>query len=113
MNITPLEVAVLKDGVAESKKGSLFPQSPEHNANLVTFGKDRNVKLAWRSEPPGEVRVEISHNNDFRNIVKSYKSVKSSMEINLPPGDYYWRVARSGVTSHPLKFSILSDKKRK
>jgi len=43
--------------------------------------------------------------------VKSYKSVKSSMEINLPPGDYYWRVARSGVTSHPLKFSILSDKK--
>jgi hypothetical protein len=111
LNITPLEVAVIKNGVAESSKGSLFPVSPEHNANLISFVKERSVKFAWRSETPGEVRVEISHNNDFRNIVKSYKSVKSSMEINLPPGDYYWRVARAGVASHPLKFSILRDKK--
>lgn len=111
LNITPLEVAVIKNGVAESSKCSLFAVSPVHNANLITFEKDQNIKLEWRSEPPGEVSVEISHDNDFRNIVKSYKSKKSSMEINLSPGDYYWRVARAGAASYPLKFSILSDKK--
>lgn len=111
MNITPLEVAVLKDGVAESKKGSLFPQSPEHNANFITFGKTRSVKLAWRSEPPGNVKVEISHNNDFRNIIKSYNTGKSELDVNLAAGDYYWRIVRGGITSHPVKFSILTDRK--
>ena len=111
LSITPLEVAVLKNGVAESKKGTLFPESPENNINLITFGKDRSVKLAWRSEPPGEVKVEIAHNNDFKNIARSYTSGKASLEVNLPAGDYYWRVVRGGFTSHTMKFSILSDRR--
>ncbi|HNX24117.1 MAG TPA: FecR family protein [Spirochaetota bacterium] len=111
LNITSAETATLKDGVAESKKGSLFPEFPEHNSNLIAFGKFRAVKLSWRSEPQGEVSVEISHSSDFKNIVKSYKSGKSSLEINLPSGDYYWRITRGNITSHPVKFSILSDRK--
>lgn len=111
MNISPLEVAVLKDGVVESKKGSLFPESPEHNANLITFGRERSLKLAWRSESPGDVKIEISHNNDFKKIIKSYNTGKSSLDLTLPAGDYYWRVAVGGVTSHPVKFSILPDRK--
>ncbi len=111
LNITSNETATLKNGEAESKKNSLFPELPKNNSYLVTYGKTLSVRLSWRSDTPGETRVEISRNSDFKNIFKSYVSVKSAVDINLNAGDYYWRLARGNTVSHPVKFTILSDSK--
>ncbi len=111
LNITAAEITTLKDGVTESKKGSLFPESPKNNSYFVTFSKSLSVRFSWRSDTPGEARVEISRNSDFKDIVKSYKSVKPVLEASLPAGDYYWRIVRGDAVSYPVKFSILSDSK--
>jgi len=111
MSITPLEAAVLKNGAVGSEKISLFPESPVNNSNLLTFGRSRSVKLSWSCEPPGDVNVDVSNTSDFKNILSRYSSVNSSLEVTLPPGDYYWRIVRGNIISRPVKFSILSDRK--
>jgi hypothetical protein len=111
LSVSPGDITTLKNGVAEYRKATLFPEFPRHNSILVSFGKSRSVSLSWRSEPPGEVRIDMSHSSDFKNIVKSYKSVKSKLEVNLPSGDYYWKLTGKNGSSQPLKFTILSDRR--
>ncbi len=111
LNILPGDIATLKNGVAESEKASIFPEFPKNNSNLITFGELLSLTLSWRSESSGEVMVEVSHNRDFKNIVKNYKSLKSNLSVKLPQGDYYWRLVRENIKSMPYKFSILADSK--
>ncbi len=109
LQLSANDITTLKDGVAQSQKATLFPQFPAQNSNLITFGKTRNVNFLWRSEPQGEVKLDISHSSDFKNILKSYKSRKTVQDVTLPAGDYYWRVARGGTASYPVKFSVIND----
>jgi hypothetical protein len=109
LQVSANETATLKDGVAESGRASLFPLFPGQNSNLVTFTGSRSVAFTWRSEPPGEVRIEISRGSDFKNILKSYTTRETGFDINLSSGDYYWRIVRKNSRSYPVKFSILSD----
>jgi hypothetical protein len=109
LQISADEVATLKDGAAESVKGSLSPISPGQNSNLITLGRTLNVNFSWRSDSPGEVKLQISRGSDFKTILKSVNSNKTSLNLKLDPGDYYWRVAGAGFASYPVRFSILSD----
>ncbi len=105
------ESATLKNGVAESGKETYIPEFPGRNSYLVAFGKTRPVNFAWRSATAGEVTVEISLNNKFQTIYKSFKTKKNEYALELPAGDYYWRVTKGKLMSYPVKFTILSDGK--
>lgn len=61
----------------------------------------RPFRLGWTGVPGGRAyRIEISADNNFRNIIASSESDKTFIHITevLPPGIYYWRVgALSGA----------------
>lgn len=111
LDINTDETATLKDGVAESRKVKITPEYPRHNSYLVSFGKSRAVNLSWKSGIEGDVKVEISLNNKFQPVMKSFTTKKSAHEVELPAGDYYWRIVKGNSSSHPVKFTILSDRK--
>ncbi len=105
------ESATLKDGVAEASKDRFIPVFPGRNSYLVSFGKTRPVNFSWKSSIEGEVSVEISLNKRFQPVLKSFKTRKTASTIDLPAGDYYWRISKGKSFSYPSKFTILSDRK--
>jgi hypothetical protein len=111
LGISQNESAMLKGGVAESRKTKLTPESPKHNSYIVSFGRSRPVTLSWKSDVEGEVKVEVSMNNRFRPVLKNFTTKKSTQQVELPAGDYYWRIVKGDTSSHPVKFTILSDRK--
>ncbi len=111
VNITADETATFKDGVVKTEKKRLYTETPSHNSNIVTFGNSAAVSFSWRSDPEGEVSVEISPDSSFSRIVKSFTSRGRSQVVELAPGDYYWRLISGKNRSFPVKFSILSDVK--
>lgn len=111
INISPDVITTLKNGVVESKKGSLFPESPRNNSYMVSFGSDIPVSLSWKCDPPGDVRVDISDSSSFKNMLRSFTTDKTEEKVSLGPGDYYWRIARGDNSSQGVKFTILSDRR--
>jgi len=111
LDISQNETAVLKGGVAESKKAVLTPEYPRHNSYIVSFGKTRPLDLSWKSDSEGEIKVEISLNKKFQPILKSFTTKKTGHDVVLPAGDYYWRIIKGNTTSYTSKFTILSDRK--
>lgn len=111
IEISPELTATLKDGIVESKKVSLFPEFPKRNSYIAAFNKTTPVSFAWRSEPRGEVRLEISDSANFSKIIKSYKTSNENQQVELSPGDYHWRIIRGNKKSHHVNFTILADKK--
>ncbi len=109
--ITPEQTATLKNGIIESKKVSLFPEKPEQNSYILAFNKTIPVSFAWRSEPRGEVRFELSRSAAFSRIIKSYKGSNENLQIKLVPGDYHWRIVRGNNKSRNIKFTVLADQK--
>lgn len=111
LDISSEEIATLKDGKVKSEKKRLFTEFPAHNSYMVSPGKRMPVNFRWRSEPDGEVRVEISGNSSFVNPVRSFSSGSRSRIVELPPGDYYWRLISGKNKSFPSKFTIMQDGK--
>lgn len=111
VNISADQTASLKDGKIKSEKRSLFTEYPAHNSYMLSLEKRIPVNFRWRSEPEGEVRVEISGNSAFINPVSSFVSRSGSRMIDLPPGDYYWRLISGRNKSFPSKFTIMQDRK--
>lgn len=109
VNITSDETATLKDGVVKAEKKRLFTEAPSHNAIMMTFGNIIPVSFSWRSEPAGEVSVEIATDGSFSRIVKSFTSRGRSQVVDMRPGDYYWRLVSGKNRSFPVKFSIFND----
>jgi hypothetical protein len=67
IDISPDRITSLKNGVVESKKVSLFPAAPGRNSYIAAFTRTIPVNFTWRSEPRGEVRLEVSDSAGFRN----------------------------------------------
>ncbi len=111
LSISSDQITTLKNGIAESRKVSLFPESPKNNSYFVTFGKILDLNFSWSCDPPGEAGIEISRSSDFKSILKRYNRVKPGLVVDLPAGDYYWRIVRDRVLSKTSKFTILSDNK--
>ena len=109
VNISADETATLKDGKVESEKKSLFTEFPAHNSYLISLTKKMPVNFRWRSEPSGEVRVEIAGSSTFSNPVKSFSSRSANQVVELPPGDFYWRIISGKNKSFPAKFTIMHD----
>jgi hypothetical protein len=105
------ESATLKNGIAESSKDSFVPLFPGRNSYIIAFGKTRPVNFSWKSLIEGEVSVEIALNKRFQPLLKSFKTRKTGSTVDLPAGDYYWRITKGKMMSYPVKFTILSDKK--
>ncbi len=111
LSINPNEMAMLKDGKAESGKERLLPKYPGRNLNLLSYGKTAPVNFSWESDLPGEAKIEISMNSRFAPLYKTFSTKKSQYEYDIPPGDYYWRVVKGNTKSRAVKFSVLSDQR--
>lgn len=111
VNITSDQSASLKDGKVQTERRSLFTEYPPHNSYLLSTGGKMALNFRWRSDPEGEVRVEIAGNSRFINPVKSFSSDKKSLGVELAAGDYYWRIISGKNKSFPSKFTIMQDSK--
>ena len=111
VNITADETATLKEGKVQTEKRSLFTEFPANHSYLLSAGKSMSLEFRWRSEPPGAVKVEIARSSRFTDVFKSFSSGSLSREVELTPGDYYWRILSGKNKSFPAKFTIMEDRK--
>ncbi|HPJ42003.1 MAG TPA: FecR family protein, partial [Spirochaetota bacterium] len=111
VNITADETATLKEGKVQTEKRSLFTEFPANYSYLLSSGKSMSLEFRWRSEPVGVVKVEIARSSRFTDVFKSFSSGSLSREVELPPGDYYWRIVSGKNKSFPAKFTIMEDRK--
>jgi hypothetical protein len=111
VNISADETATLKEGKVQAEKKSLFTEFPAHNSYHLITGKSMALNFRWRSDPPGEVKVEIARSSRFSDVFKSFSSGSGSRGIELLPGDYYWRIISGKNKSFPSKFTIMQDSK--
>jgi len=109
VSISADQTATLKEGVVQTERKRLFTEYPPHNSYLLRTGRKVSLDFRWRSDPDGEVKIEIARNSSFNNPVKTFSSVSRSQVVELDQGDYYWRIISGSSRSFPARFTVITD----
>ncbi len=91
-------------------------KEPLDGMRYATQTGSYTVRFRWEKKSEakqGAVFLELSSDDRFRNIIQRKRISSSSLELALPPGDYYWRIGSAGKSeahSYVFKFSIVASK---
>ena len=81
---------------------SFIQTSPPNNSSWLTFGETQKIRFAWEEPEPEPTRtLWIALDTDFERIVYRADDIGSlSYELDLLPGDYFWRVGNEEKDSY-------------
>ncbi|MDC7224981.1 MAG: hypothetical protein PQJ60_14630 [Spirochaetales bacterium] len=84
--------------------------TPANNSRWVTFEETLSLPFSWDEPDPAATRsLWVSQDSTFENILYHEENLtRLSRELELPPGDYFWRVGNEeqGDYSSTGKFKI-------
>lgn len=74
-----------------------IPTGPGHRAKV----RAREVQLSWTAHPSAQsYRLQVARDEDFTQVVvEQSKLSETQATVQLPVGDYHWRVATTGAGS--------------
>lgn len=70
--------------------------SPEDSSVVTGKTKSIPVNFTWNVKNAGKLKLELSRNSRFTDILKSYKVSGESLNVSLESGVYYWRLGSEG-----------------
>ena len=92
---------------------SFILKSPANNSSWVTFTESQNILFSWDEPQRAETRsLWVSLDTDFERIVfQADDLTELNYELDLLPGDYFWRVGNGeeGQYSSTGKIKIIDN----
>jgi hypothetical protein len=101
--------AHITNGKTEVRKIRVIPELPADSTFFITYRTADTVEFKWKSEVKGDDTVQVAKDAGFRVIVQSAAGNNNHAAVQLPAGDYYWRVVSGGEISPVKKFTLIKD----
>ncbi len=81
---------------------SFIQTFPPNNSSWLTFGETQKIRFAWEEPNRADSRtLWIALDTDFQRIVYRADDLRDlSYELDLLPGDYFWRVGNSDLDQY-------------
>jgi hypothetical protein len=103
VTVTENQEVIINDEKISVETIKLELISPSDKSEIKKLS-DEKIKLEWLALE--QSTVEVSKSENFKDIIFSETTSKKFIEINLLPGQYFWRVQNDEQNSPIYKFTI-------